>query len=254
MSARGRETLIVPKTVNAAVRQRRLEDGRTGGGQQTGFETSPVMVMTSAVTATDDRGSGGCVVIVVVHVTVVAAAADELLLRLATGGGGRRDRGGGRRRRRLRLLVATTVRRMFVGRELSGGRSVRRRGGRCDGLRPVDGQIVRDGHRARSAGRGRQGRWRLWLLFFVHRRRRGATDGAGGGRRRRRGGGAAVRGRGRVHATRLVVRFPVLVLTERTAVLRCVAPAARLLRLPTAVPTALRTNKHDMNIVIHIQG
>lgn len=86
--------------------------------------------------------------------------------------------------------------------------------------------------------------------MFLGRRRCGGRaaghrGGAGGGRRRGgASGGGAVRGRGRVHATRLVMRFPVLVLTERAAVLRCVAPAARLVRLPTAVPTALRTNKH----------
>lgn len=107
------------------------------------------MVVTSAVTARGDRRP--VVVLVVVHITVAAAAADELLLGVAAAAAA-----GGRRARRLRLFVDTAVRRLFVGRELAGFRSDRRRaghlerrrgGGRRDGLRPDDGQIVRDGSR-----------------------------------------------------------------------------------------------------------
>lgn len=107
----------------------------------------------------------------------------------------------------------------------------------CTGWPVVDREIVRDGRRrrrrrrrGRDAGRGR----RLLLLFFTGRRRRG------------RGLLVVqlVRGGGRVHAARLVVRLPVLVLTKRTAILRRVASAARLVRLPTAVPAALQNFGH----------
>lgn len=47
------------------------------------------------------------------------------------------------------------------------------------------------------------------------------------------------------------MRLPVFVLTERTAILRRVASAARLVRLSAAVPTALRI-MHTLLIMICI--